>query len=302
MNKRAKIALSVVVAAYNEEAYIGRAVDSLLAQDFALPYEIIVVDNNSSDDTAKVAKSHGAKVIFEPKQGVCYARQTGTEAAKGEIVVSTDADTQFEPNWLSRIYQAFEANPQAVVVAGPCRFVNAPRWIFVYGFLMRMTIKIYQKTGYLWYAFAANLAFRKVAWQQIGGYNVKLTQGGDELDLINRMRTKGQVTALPDNYVYTSSRRLNRGFLYMLGVTLAFYFAEYGLSRLAGRPVLGSYKPIRTEKPRRWVRATVYALYLLAFLIAAHAGLANTAYALSHPIHAMGSGIHKIRTITHRAF
>ena len=60
---------SIVIPAYNEEAFIGATLKSLLAQDFADPYEIVVVDNDSSDETAWVAMAHGAIVVREERQG-----------------------------------------------------------------------------------------------------------------------------------------------------------------------------------------------------------------------------------------
>ena len=74
---RDQVRFSVVVPAYNEAAYIGRALDSLQHQDFDGTYEIIVVDNNSTDSTADVAARYGVRVVSEPQQGVCAARQRG---------------------------------------------------------------------------------------------------------------------------------------------------------------------------------------------------------------------------------
>ena len=80
---------SVVIPCYNEELYIADALKSLQKQDFTGDYEVIVVDNNSTDNTATLAKKHGAKVVHEKRPGICWARQAGTEAARGEIVIST---------------------------------------------------------------------------------------------------------------------------------------------------------------------------------------------------------------------
>ena len=85
---------SVVVPAYNEAASLPAALDSLRRQDVGDDhFEIIVVDNGSDDDTPAIARSYGARVVVEPRRGVCDARQAGVDAARGEFVVSTDADT-----------------------------------------------------------------------------------------------------------------------------------------------------------------------------------------------------------------
>src|SRR5487761_191941 len=83
---------SVVIPACNEAEFLGDCLHSLLRQDFPGDYEIIVVDNNSTDGTAAVARSFGVPVPDVNRAGVCWARQSGTTLASGEIVVSTDAD------------------------------------------------------------------------------------------------------------------------------------------------------------------------------------------------------------------
>jgi glycosyltransferase involved in cell wall biosynthesis len=104
---------SIVVPAYNEASYVGAALRSLQAQDYPGPYEIIVVDNNSTDGTGEIAASYGVTVVKEMEPGVCQARQRGTAEARGEIVVSTDADTVQPIDWLSRIDQHSSARTRS---------------------------------------------------------------------------------------------------------------------------------------------------------------------------------------------
>src|SRR5580698_2507213 len=171
--------LSVVVPAHNEAEFLGECLESLLGQDFAGGYEIIVVDNNSTDSTAAVARAFGVRVVSESRPGVCWARQRGTEAASGEIIVSTDADTVYDAGWLTRIDSAFLDDPEVVAVAGPCRFTDAPWWGRIYArSLFRSVNALSRVTGRVPYVAAANLAFRKSAWP---GYDTQATQGGDEL-------------------------------------------------------------------------------------------------------------------------
>jgi len=88
---------SVVVPAHNEADVLGRTLGSLSAQDFPGAVEVLVVDNGSVDSTAEVARAAGVRVEAEPVLGVCSARQRGTDRARGQIVVSTDADTVHPP-------------------------------------------------------------------------------------------------------------------------------------------------------------------------------------------------------------
>ncbi|MFP5282884.1 MAG: glycosyltransferase family 2 protein, partial [Actinomycetes bacterium] len=84
----APVRLSVVVPAHDEADFLPATLASLARQDFAGGFEVIVVDNASTDDTAAVAARHGARVVTEPRPGVCAARQAGTLAARGDLVVS----------------------------------------------------------------------------------------------------------------------------------------------------------------------------------------------------------------------
>jgi glycosyltransferase involved in cell wall biosynthesis len=237
---------SVVIPAYNEAEFLGSCLDSLLEQDFPGSYEIIVVDNNSTDATADVAGSRGVRVVHEPKAGVCSARQCGTTAARGEIVVSTDADTVFSPGWLSRIDSAFSDDPSRVAVAGPCRFVDPPWWGRVYtGVLFTVVSLFAHLTGRILYVTATNIAFRKSEWP---GYNPEATQGGDELDLLRRLRSRGSVAFVRTNPTFTSSRRLQRGLAYNIVVTCLYYYVlGYAVNRLTGRRVVGMAPAFRAS-------------------------------------------------------
>jgi glycosyltransferase involved in cell wall biosynthesis len=86
---------SVIIPAYNEEAWLAKSLPALAAamalHDAA--GEVIVVDNNSSDRTAEVAREHGARVVFEPRNQISRARNAGARAAAGRYLVFLDADT-----------------------------------------------------------------------------------------------------------------------------------------------------------------------------------------------------------------
>jgi glycosyltransferase involved in cell wall biosynthesis len=240
---------SVVVPALDEQAYLGACLASLAAQDYPAWFEIIVVDNDSTDDTAVVAAAAGATVVFEPERGVCQARQRGTETARGEIIISADADTTFPPGWLSGIDLAFARHPGAVAVAGPCQFVGGPWWGLLYGKLLFGTVSVVKRaTGKVLYVSATNIAFRRSAWT---GYDTRLTQGGDELDLLRRLQAVGEVVFDATNPTRTSSRRLEQGLLYNTAVTFFYYYLlGYTLNRAFRRPVLGTAPPFRPTRDR----------------------------------------------------
>ena len=243
---------SVVVPAFNEVDYLGRTLQSLLQQDFEGSYEVIVVDNNSTDGTAHLARGYGVRVVDEPAVGVCAARQRGADAAVGEIIVSTDADTVHPANWLRSIDANF-SDLSVAAVAGPCRFENAEGWKEGYPrLLFNLVARIFDMTGFVSYVSATNLAMRRTAFP---GYDPKQTQGGDELDVLRRLRKRGVVVWDRNNVVTTSPRRLERGFMYNFFVSfLTYYLMAYALNRLPGRRKLGMAPVVRTTQFARRTR------------------------------------------------
>lgn len=260
---------SVVIPALDEEAVIGACLRSLAAQDFGGPVEVIVVDNGSRDATAAIAAAHGATVVSESRRGVCAARERGRVEAHGEIMVSTDADTTFEPHWLRRIDDHFELRPDAVAVVGPCHFVDGPWWSASWGRLVFGSVHLVARlTGRVVYVSATNLAFRRDSFT---GYDTSLTQGGDELDVLRRLRRVGAVVYDHHNPTSTSARRLDRGLLYSLVVSLGYYYLlGYAVNKIAGRPVLGtapSIRPSDGKRGRSLPRVVVGALLTLIVMI-----------------------------------
>ncbi|GAA3121933.1 glycosyltransferase involved in cell wall biosynthesis [Kribbella aluminosa] len=274
---------TVVIPAYNEERFIADCLRSLAQQDFAGAYEVVVVDNNCTDGTAEIARRHGAVVVAEEQPGVCPARHRGSVAARGEIVVSSDADTVFDSGWLSRIDRTFRQEPDQVAVAGPCRYVGGPWWGRAYAaILFGLVHLVYRLTGRVLYVTATNIAFRKDAWS---GYDLTGTQGADELGLLSQLQARGRVAFDLTNPTFTSARRLTHGLAYNLVVSFIFYYAlAVALNRMAGRAVIGTAPAFRNSVPgssrpalsgssqpssrRQWFRARVVGMVWLAGIVA----------------------------------
>ena len=99
--------LSVVVPAYNEQDYLPACLESILAElarnTARGEFEIIVVDNTSTDRTAEVASRFpGVRVVTEPRKGLTRARQCSLDQARGTILAYVDADTRMPPGWVGR--------------------------------------------------------------------------------------------------------------------------------------------------------------------------------------------------------
>jgi glycosyltransferase involved in cell wall biosynthesis len=123
--------VSVVVCTYDRCALLVDALASLLAQDAGrVRWELIVVDNNSRDDTPETVlramEPGGVEVryLFEPRQGLCHARNAGIAAARAPVVAFTDDDVRVTPDWVRRIHRAFAAHPEVDFVGGRV----LPRW------------------------------------------------------------------------------------------------------------------------------------------------------------------------------
>ena len=146
--------VSVVIPAYNEEECLGDCLRALRRQTFpAEQFEVIVVDNASSDATAAVARRLGARVVTEPRKGVSRARQAGFEAARGQVIASTDADTRVPPDWLARIAAHFAQDPALGGFYGPVRWPD--------GRPVEQLMLRYPGTWALW---ASNRAGRSLWW------------------------------------------------------------------------------------------------------------------------------------------
>jgi glycosyltransferase involved in cell wall biosynthesis len=269
-----RLRFSVVIPAFNEAGYLPYALESLRRQDFTGEWEIVVVDNNSTDDTAAIARRHGARVVVEPQPGVCSARQLGATWSRGEIIVSTDADTVHPIDWLTRLDERFRSSPAAVAVAGPCRYADPLWWSAAFPRAwFRAVAAVYALTGAIFYITATNIAYRADSFP---GYDTTLTQGGDEFDFLRRLRDRGPVVWDADNPVLTSSRRMNQGLAYTLIVAFGYqYGVSYLLNRLSGGRIRRIAPAIRLEQTavvrrrrRRWcagVTSTAAALAVLAW-------------------------------------
>lgn len=129
--------ISVVMATYNRCASLDPALQALLKQQTSLKYEVIVVDNNSDDDTAAKIQAYAAqdtriKYVFEPRQGVAYGRNAGIHLAAGKVLAFCDDDVFVAPDWLQRMYDALSRYPDADFVGGkvlPVWKQQPPPWL-----------------------------------------------------------------------------------------------------------------------------------------------------------------------------
>lgn len=130
--------ISVVVCTYNRAGLLTRTIESLFAQKAACAFEVLVIDNNSTDNTAAVVKSLQSKAPFtlryvaERRQGNAYARNTGVEHAQAPIVAFLDDDVIADENWIQTIKTAFDRDDQLSFAGGkvlPLWDDDPPSWL-----------------------------------------------------------------------------------------------------------------------------------------------------------------------------
>jgi glycosyltransferase involved in cell wall biosynthesis len=176
-------------------------------------FEIIVVDNNSTDRTSEIAKEFGAILVSEKNQGVAFARNKGAKVSKGEILAFTDADTILPKNWLSKIKEEFERGKNLIAFGGSCQFYSGP-------ISARLASKFFLKPFLILDKFfsggfnlmGCNMAIKREAFLKVGGFNEKLKLNED-VEISYRLRKIGKVRFDPDFKVKTSGRKFRHGLI-----------------------------------------------------------------------------------------
>lgn len=165
---RKALTLSIIIPAYNEERHLPACLESIAAQTVK-PYEVIVVDNNSTDGTVATTKPYGfVKVVRENTQGRVWARNCGFDAAKGEIICRIDADTILPNDWLERV-QGFYDQPSNLDTAltGGCYFYNI-RLPNFYGWMQgQIAFRLNRLLVGHYITFGSNMAFPRRLWSQV---------------------------------------------------------------------------------------------------------------------------------------
>jgi len=210
--------ISAVLCSYNRARFIIKAVDSIFNQDFDKSlYEVIVVDNNSTDNVLEVLEQYkkehpdyNFRYYNEPNQGVAFARTRCAKEAQGEIVAYLDDDSMAQPGWLSFIVGFFDAHPEVYSLGGkitPYFLTEVPEWYSKYFFGLVGNFDLSDKEKRLTaerYPCGANMAFRKKVFEEIGYFNHALGRSGtgllatEEKDIYKRILAAGhEVYYLP---------------------------------------------------------------------------------------------------------
>lgn len=160
--------VSVVIPVKDDAEGLRRCLRALALQTRAAD-EIVVVDNGSDDDSARVAREGGARVVACAQPGIPAAAATGYDAAKGELILRLDADCVPAASWIETMSTVAHRRPDVDVFAGGARFIDGPRplrrplaaaYLGSYGLVLTPTL------GHL-PLFGSNLAMRRSAWRRV---------------------------------------------------------------------------------------------------------------------------------------
>ncbi len=213
--------ISAIICTHNRDIYLGAAIDSLLGQDFAFGFEVVVVDNGSSDGTRQVVEERlgnpRLKYVEEPNIGLSIARNTFSEVSGSEILAYLDDDAVASPQWLQVLYSAYQDNQKLAIAGGKVNLlfpqgIEPPRWLSPG---LAANLGAYDLGGSLVYIDhpgltprGLNYSIRRSFLEQIGGFDPHLGRIGqkllsnEELQMTELALKEGwQVAYVPDALV-----------------------------------------------------------------------------------------------------
>ncbi|MFH7029859.1 MAG: glycosyltransferase family 2 protein [Heteroscytonema crispum UTEX LB 1556] len=301
--------ISAIICTHNRDNYLGAAIDSLLAQDFAAEYEVVVVDNGSSDRTSSVVEQRLAnprlKYVFEPVLGLSVARNTGAKVASSEILAYLDDDAVASDRWLQILFSAYQNNQKLAIAGGKVTLLwpqdmQPPKWLSpglagnLGAYDLGDSIVYIDKPGLT--PRGLNYSIRRNFLEEIGGFDPNLGRVGknllsnEELQMTELALQKGwQVAYLPDALAAhnVSPERVNRSWFLSRGWWQGI--SECYREQLAGRAGIGQlqrgserflrglYKALQyISDPAERFDNLVYAYGQIGYLNAAIQGLLST--------------------------
>jgi len=215
--------ISAVVCTYNREKYLAKSLESIAKQTLSADnYEIIVINNNSVDNTKEVCDNFqnknpllSFKYFEETNQGLSYARNRGIRESSGELITFVDDDATLEKNFLKEVTDFLNKNKNIVAVGGKILLdyeEEKPKWISKYlkslfgFFVFGEDVKPFKKPMY---PRGSNMTFRRSIFENIGLFNVNLgrkgnnLEGNEEKDIFYRIYNKNFIVYyLPYAVVY----------------------------------------------------------------------------------------------------
>ncbi len=219
---------SIIVCTYNRDSFLEETIKSILLHfSNKTNFELLIIDNNSTDTTAQLVKPFLSKpqvrYFLETNQGLSHARNRGIQEAGNDILVFLDDDIDIEANYLDVCDDVY-SNPDVQIVGGkvlPYR-VSVPNWLPEKFFYLASIFDLGDITHYSNKLMGANYTMRKAVAEKVGLYNVELGRkgnslmGGEENDYFNRAHALGyRVMYNPNLIVYHKiNNKLNKDYIF----------------------------------------------------------------------------------------
>jgi len=217
--------VSIVIPAYNEEAYLADCIRAVLAEieREQVDAEVIVVNNASVDRTAEVAQSFPeVLVVHEPRKGLSQARQSGFLASSGELIANLDADSRIPSGWMKKVLEEFTKDSELVALSGPYIYYDMSK-------MQNIFVRLFYYVAYVFYVIdrfvlrvssmvqGGNFVLRRSALEKIGGFDVSYHFYGEDTDIAHRMHQVGKVKFTMKLPTHTSGRRLAKEGVLVMG-------------------------------------------------------------------------------------
>jgi glycosyltransferase involved in cell wall biosynthesis len=223
--------ISVIIPTHNEEEHIAEALKAILKQDYP-SFEVIVVDNASTDRTAEIVRQFPVNLVSEWRQGTLRACESGRAEATGDIIARMDADCLPDYDWLSRGAKHFEKK-EIVAASGPYDYYDASLFFnktsllaqrYVYKFFSYLLQLPFIKRGAV--MIGGNSLMRADVLAKAGGFNTSITFYGDDTDTARRVAKHGKVIFDPNLIIKTSARRFKKEGVLALQAKYIYHFLK----------------------------------------------------------------------------
>ncbi len=207
--------ISIIIPVYNEADRLDACLQAIRNQAEQV-FEVIVVDNASTDQSATIARSYDfVTVLSENRQGVVFARDTGFNAAHGDILGRIDADTLIPTDWTSTITKLF-ADTRLSAVSGSIHYYDQAWWRSgdkIDNFCRKHLARVLSRSNTVFLQ-GANLALRRDAWQSIRHTMCHLDGIHEDFDLAIHLQIKGFTVRFDERlHAGISSRRADSDIL-----------------------------------------------------------------------------------------
>lgn len=237
------LTLTIVIPVFNEQNHLETCLKAIAAQTL-MPDEVLVVDNNSTDNSRQIAQQFPfVKLITEKKQGVLFAKNRGFSVAKSDIIGRIDADSILPPRWVEQVKNLM-ADGRFAALTGPVNYYDMPLPEANYHLDHWMRASIYNWSPKSPFLFGSNMAIRKSVWKQIQNSLCHDTYMHEDLDLAVHLYQAGHgILYTKELLAGASGRRYNdspRRFYKYISMYRQTYL-RHGLHSLAIYSATGVY-------------------------------------------------------------